>query len=115
MILAVVIFAATLAIDLFTDVRRYYQRREVNHARGVVLRLFGLVPACIFGGWYFIPVALLGYWVLFNGLYNVLTGREWFYKGQTAYLDKLERKHPWIVPVKYALFIASIIFYVLVR
>lgn len=111
MIIAWLIWLATLVIDLFTDVRRYYQRRAVDHTRGAVLRLFGLVPACALGGWAFIPVALFGYWILFNGLYNVFTGRRWFYVGGTANLDKLERRYPWIVWVKYLAFLTSIIIY----
>lgn len=109
MIYAFAIFAITLVIDLITDVHRYQSRKPVNHARGAALRLIGLVPACILGGWKFIPFALLGYWILFNGLFNIFIGQEWFYKGETAKLDRLERRHTWIVWVKYILFATSII------
>lgn len=109
MIHAFAIFTLTLVIDLFTDVRRYYDSKPINHARGAALRLLGLVPACILGGWVFIPFAFFGYWVLFNGLYNVFIGQDWWYVGGKSNLDKVERKYPAITWAKYILFIGSII------
>lgn len=111
MIYGIAIYALTIVVDLFTDVRLWYKDQKVNHFRGAALRLIGLIPACWLIGWAVIPLALFLYWILFEGMYNVLIGQKWWYIGETAKIDKLQRKYPAIKILKYVLLIFSILFY----
>lgn len=115
MIWGVIIFIVTLAVDLWTDVRLYFKKKKVNHFRGAALRLIGLVPACWLMGWISAPMLFFAYWVLFQGLYNKLIGKEWDFVGTTAKLDRFERKNPWFKWVRYAGLIISIAIYVKFR
>lgn len=113
MIYGLAIFAIVLAVDLFTDVRRYYQKRKVNHSRGLVLRLVGLAPAVYLIGLESIPMLGFGYLVLFNGLYNLLIGQKWEFVGTTAVLDRWQRRNPWFKWSKYAgLIISTVIYFI---
>jgi hypothetical protein len=109
LIWAFLIFFATLAIDLYTDIRLFYRRRPVKHVRGAILRLLGLIPACLFGGWVFVPFAFFGYWSLFDTLWGLFTSRKWPFIGSTSKLDRLQRKYPALLWFKYLGFIASIV------
>ncbi len=56
-------------------------------------------------------------WVLFDGLYNLFRGYHWWYTGSVdaddATTDKLLRKYGTAAHViKYAAFVATIIFYI---
>lgn len=95
MIYGIIIWLITLVIDLWTDVRLWYKKKKVNHVRGALLRLLGLIPACYFAKW-FAPVLLFAFWISFNGFYNILTGQKWFRKGTTAKLDKLPVWVPYV-------------------
>lgn len=111
MIYGILIFLATISADLITDVGRYYDKKKVNHTRGALLRLIGIVPAAYFMGWVSAPMLLFWYWVLFNGLYNVFIGKEWEFVGTTAWIDRMIRKHPWINWVKYGGLVNATILY----
>lgn len=111
MIFAVLIFIFVIGVDLLTDVQRYYAKRRVNHVRGGILRCIGLAPVVWLLGWQSIPMLFFLYLILFNGFYNLLIGQSWEFLGTTAKLDRLQAKVPkW---VKYALLVASILFYVI--
>lgn len=116
--IGIIIFWATWVVDLITDYRIRISGKQVNHTRGALLRVIGLIPAGLFLSLSpeFKPllqaVAVPGmffftYWSLFDPAYNILTGEKVFYIGGTASLDKLQRKHRWLVPGKY---IASVLF-----
>lgn len=115
MIYGLSIFVLVLATDLFTDVRLYYRKRKVNHSRGAVLRIVGLVPAVYFLGWIAIPAMGFIYLILFNGLYNVLIGQKWGFIGTTAKLDKWQRRNKWFSWFKYAAAIGFTILYLIVK
>jgi hypothetical protein len=80
-LLAIVLFCLTLGIDLYTDIDRWKENMAVNHKRGALLRLIGLVPVCIILGWKFVPLVGFLYWFLFDGLYNVWRGFNWWFTG----------------------------------
>lgn len=113
MIYGLTIFIVVLAVDLFTDVRLYYQKKKVNHTRGAVLRCAGLAPAVYFLGWPAIPAMGFTYLILFNGLYNVLIGQKWGFIGTSAKLDKWQRRNKWFSWFKYVAAIGSIILYII--
>jgi hypothetical protein len=114
-IYGIIIWLLTLIIDLWTDYRLYLKYRNTvrpkgygNHVRGALLRVIPLAVASFFAKW-LSPVLLFGYWILFNGFYNILTGQKWFRKGTTAKLDKLP------VWVPYVGLAVSAITYVLIK
>lgn len=93
--LAIILFIATLAIDVITDYRRWLNSRSIDHNRGVWLRAIGLIPCIILLtlsiGWAFpwwlisglISFLVVGfnYWNIFDGIFNVLRGYGWFFAG----------------------------------
>ena len=111
MIWGILIFIAVLVIDLWTDVDRYFDGRKVNHTRGAIFRVIGLAPAVYFMGWLSAPMLFFLYIILFNGLYNTFIGQKWEYVGDTAKMDRLQRKYPILKTIKYIAFIASAILY----
>lgn len=110
MIWAIGILILTLTIDLVTDIRRYYQKRAVNHFRGAALRLVGFVPACVL----YWPVVFLApaYGVVFDHAYNGFIGQPLTFVGTTARWDKLQRKHGWLIVLKYVLAVAGLIVFI---
>jgi len=116
------IFLLTLVTDLATDVWRKRTGRKVNHTRGAILRLIGLSPAgvCLimpgpYIAWILVPPVAVGvfcwYWVLFDGLYNLLTREPWGRIGETGWLDQKQRKYPWLVQAKYVGAVISVLAY----
>lgn len=55
--------------------------KKINHARGLVLRAAGLLPAAHLTGWVYLPLICAVYWLLFDGLFNVLRGLNWWSTG----------------------------------
>ena len=118
--IAIGIGAAVLIIDLVTDYQLWLKYRNevkpegsVKHKYGFWLRVAGLAPAMILGRWFLSPVIGFLYWHLFDGLYNLLTGENWFRIGTTAGTDTAQRKYPVITWLKYIGLIGSIIFFIL--
>jgi hypothetical protein len=111
-IAGIAIFIITLCVDLYTDLRLFYQKKHVNHFRGAALRCIGLAPAIYFLGWWSIPMLFFWYLVFFNGIYNLFINQSWEFVGATAAMDKLQRKHPWLKFVKYAGLIGSTFLYI---
>jgi hypothetical protein len=109
MIWGILIWIATIMIDLVTDHRLRLKKRPVNHARGALLRLVGLVPATILIPFEAIGIVWFGYWVAFEGLNNLMNGQKWGYVGETAWIDKMTRKYPVIKWLKYIGLAASIV------
>lgn len=112
MIASALIFFAVLALDLWTDLKRYFSGKQINHARGLVLRIVGLAPSVLL-----LPHdRILGAFVegilfmtLFNGIWGIATGNGWFYFGHTAVIDKLmNRLKPASYIFQYAALIALI-------
>lgn len=103
------IFFAVLAIDLWTDLRRHFAGKEINHTRGLILRIAGLAPSVLLLS----HDRLLGAFVegilfmtLFNGVWGIATGNGWFYFGHTAAIDKLMNK---LKPASYIFQYAALI------
>ena len=109
MIWGLVIFLVTLVAKLNYDLWQYHSRKTINHAREAAVVFILLTVASWLSGWISAPMWFLGFWILFNGIFNILIGQKWGYLGSTAKLDILETKYKWITAVKYALFIASVI------
>lgn len=84
--LAVIIFAATLLIDVYTDIKRWKKGVvtddvKISHIRGALLRSFGLAPVIFILGWQSIPAVGFLYWFLFDGLFNHIRGFNWWFTG----------------------------------
>ena len=94
--LAVILFVATLTIDLVTDYKIWLNNHKtIDHDRGTWLRAIGLVPAIILFtlsvGWsfpYWLIASLISflvvgfnYWNLFDGIFNLLRGYSWLFTG----------------------------------
>jgi hypothetical protein len=116
-IISIAIFLAVLVIDLWTDLHRYFAGKEINHARGLILRIIGLIPSV-----YFLPhdraigavIEALLYMTLFNGLWGVFIGHGWFYLGHTAWIDRQMRRFGVMGYVfQYGILLALILIYVL--
>jgi hypothetical protein len=118
-IIAIVITALVLAVDLITDYRLWLKYRNevkpegsVKHKYGAWLRLAGLAAPLVLG-WPFLSIAIcFVYWVFFDGIMNILMRENFFRIGTTAWLDKQQRKYPIIVWVKYIGLIGSVTFYI---
>lgn len=115
MIWALLIFVATLIAKLAVDVRLYLRGGVNKHRVGPAIVLVALVACSWLAGWTSTGMWFFGWWILFDGLYNKLIGQDWFFVGETAKLDKLQRKYPFLVILKYSLFAASIAFYFITR
>jgi hypothetical protein len=93
---AILIFLLTLAIDIWTDYKFWKRNIPVDHTRGAILRLIGLVPVLFLLGWYSIPLVGFAYWILFDGIYNLARGFKWWFTGSDdkddAMLDNLLQK-----------------------
>lgn len=122
----IILFIATLIVDLITDYRRHLKGTGINHTRGAILRLIGLVPAGIFLSFsktfqvlphiWVVPLLMICmYWIIFNGFFNVLIGQKWGYLGTTAWLDRKEQEYPWLTPGKYIGAVASIIMFIILQ
>lgn len=128
MIIAFAIINLTLAINLYLHYRRWLDRNtgvRVNHLRSAAIRAVGFIVAAIFIREF--PLVIAGtffhvcyFWLLFDGLYNILRGYPWLAIGTVekdeAKTDNLLRK---ISPkqhkiLKIGLLIASAIIYLLV-
>lgn len=81
LLLAFVIFSATLAVDLYTDIRRWKKNQPVSHTRGAILRLVGLIPVIYLLTWPSAPFVCFLYWFLFDGLYNTFRKFGWWFTG----------------------------------
>lgn len=87
-VIAAILFLATLTIDLVIDIRKWKREDyKVNH-RKKWIRGFGLVPAAILLSWQNWWLLLLSpglilflYWLIFDGLYNILRRFGWWYLG----------------------------------
>lgn len=84
-----------MLLDLATDYRLFLKRKPIDHTQGFILRLIGLTPSIIFLPGNIIYGALMeGAWylILFNGLFGIAIGQNFFYIGNTSTLDKAMRK-----------------------
>jgi hypothetical protein len=124
-IYAIILLAATLTIDLATDYRRWLRGKPINHKRGAVLRLIGLIPAVVLLSWHgslwlIIAATLMTgllYMNLFDGLFNILRGFPWFYAGsngpEDGVIENLLQEYQWLQVVKIIGAVAATIWYVL--
>lgn len=107
-----VIFGVTLITKLNLDYRQYLKGKPIRHALEAAIVFVLLIVASYFSGWAAAPMFFFGFWILFDGCFNVLIGQPWGRIGETAALDKAMRKYPVLVWFKYIGFIASIIFFI---
>lgn len=90
-IAGVTIFVATLFLDLKTDLKLWRAEKPIDHKRGALVRLVGLIPAVILVGWVpfhnvwtFISITmffLFTYWTIFDGMFNIKRSFGWWTTG----------------------------------
>lgn len=102
------IIAATLAIDVYTDTR---PTTKVKHIRGALLRAPSFAVAAWIDPWSLLLA--LPYWGLFDVLFGWVKHGKPLYLGTRSKLDKLHRKYPWLVPVKFVLGVGAVVLYIL--
>lgn len=108
MILGLIIFILTLAAKLVYDVNQYNKHLTINHAKEAFFVSLALLGASFFGGWLSVPIWFFGFWVLFDGFFNLFINQKWGYIGNTAKLDQLQHKYPFLTWIKYVALAASI-------
>lgn len=113
MIWAITIFAITIIIKLAIDLKRWQSGNVNKHSLGPGIVAGVLITCSYICGWWSVPMWFFGYWALFDTLWGVLAIRDPFYVGETAWLDKLQRKYRVLQVLKYVLAIGSIILYVM--
>lgn len=106
-LLAALIIAATLVVDVITDLKRW---GRINHIRGTWLRVPSALIAAIIHPWSLI--LWVAYMAVFNLALNIGRGLPWDYVGQTAWSDKVIRCNPWLQWVGWIAGIMSIIIYI---
>lgn len=106
---APIILLLTLAIDVYTDTR---PSTKVKHLRGILLR----VPSFAVAAWLNPWSALLAftYWAAMDTAIGWIKHGKPLYLGTRAKLDILQHKYPWLVPVKFAVGVGSLITYILI-
>lgn len=114
MIPGLLIYLLTLTVDIITDYRIWLHKKTVNHKRGALLRLIGLVPAMWLLWWEGV-LLLPAYWMLFDAVYGTLIARTPLYVGTTAWLDRLQRRYPWLMVAKFALGTGGIVAFIILR
>lgn len=81
LLLGFILFVGTLVYDLKTDLALWKEGKPINHKRGLILRLLGLIPAILLIGWpSFLFVGFL-YWFLFDGYFNTERNFDWWFTG----------------------------------
>lgn len=115
MIVALIIFFATLTGKLLIDLKQYHSRKKINHAAEAFIVACLLTLASFFAGWISAPMWFLGFWCLFDPAFALLIGQQFFYVGTTSKLDILQSKYPLVLILKYFLFIGSIILFIWLR
>lgn len=112
MIYGIIIFFVMLGLKLAVDVKLYQSRKVNNHKLGPALVFIGLIICSYLAGWLSTPMWFFGWWVLFDGFYNILIGQPWLRVGETAWLDRMQRKYHGLPWLKYTMAILSIILYI---
>lgn len=79
--LGFLIFIGVLVYDLKTDLTLWREEKPIDHKRGVILRLLGLIPAIILIGWPSCVFVGFLYWFLFDGYFNTERGFDWWFTG----------------------------------
>jgi hypothetical protein len=110
MIYSIFIFILLIIVKLAFDVRLWLNNRQNRHRWAWLVAIVLLVCSWQ-AGWESTGIWFFWYWIIFDGMYNILIGEKWWYIGETAWLDKMQRIYPFLVYVKYAGAILSIIFY----
>lgn len=110
MLISLLIFITTLGVDLYTDLR-LWDSGKINHKRGAIIRCLALAVAAVFD----VKILLLlpGYACVFDCLLCLFRGLPVFYVGTTSALDKLQRRYPALVWVKFGLGAAGVAAYLL--
>lgn len=124
---AIIWFTLVLIWDLRTDYRKW-KRAPFDHKkkwqRGVLLTPSILAFALPIGGALFFKLVfswfLVGfvYWVLFDGLFNIIRRLPWNYVGTPddwdSKLDELQRKYEWLYIAKIIVAAGLITTYILI-
>lgn len=102
-LIATILFISVLVIKLGTNLHKFHSRKPVNHSKEAVYVIAALLPSVflfsfeIDSVWNItLAVVLLmlffNFWHLFDGLYNVCRGENWWFNGSKDPDDsKLDR------------------------
>ena len=132
-IIALIWFAAVLVWELRHALRRWKAGKDIKHKWQPVKRAAMLSPAIVLltcaspAVWYFslgaaLLMVALAWWLLFDGIYNIRRGFNWWFNGSPegktddSFLDKILRRIPdraekWL---KIGALVVTVFFYVLV-
>lgn len=113
LIIALIIFFATLVIKLAVDYRLWLRGKTNRHLLGPIIVLTCLVVCSVLAGWLSTPMWFFGWWAIFDSLYALLIGQKWYYTGSTSKLDKWQATSPALKWLKYVMVPVSIILYVM--
>jgi hypothetical protein len=87
-VIAIILFLAVLVWDLITDYEKWLIHRSVKHGKEWWVRVAALLPCIALFGWFrLLPLAAaafmvaMWFWLLFDGLYNVIRGYKWWFTG----------------------------------
>lgn len=108
-LIAAIIILITLIVDAVTDLNRWDQGR-INHGRGAAIRLLVLI-GCLFIDWHSICL-WIPYGIIFDICLNLGRKLRVLYVGETAWIDRLQRRYPFLIWLKYGAGVASIIIYI---
>lgn len=117
-IISTCIFLLVLAADLITDYRLWKKNKPVNHKVGFIIRSVGLTPIFILLGARSILLVGALYFLLFDGLYNLLRGFNFWFTGSNdkddATTDNFLQSIPlWAhIALKFALIIVGVIIFI---
>lgn len=102
LIIAIVIFFATLVIKLAVDYRLWLKGKPNQHSLGPIIVFACLVICTWLAGWRSAGMFLFGWWAGFDSFIALLMGQKFYYVGNTARLDKWQRINPALLWLKYA-------------
>lgn len=104
-LISIAVFIVVLNIELYLDGRRLKKQKGIKH-RSKPLKRFFMLNASIAGfvvahpwEWYWslllvLPMIGFAWWLLFDGLYNVLRKEAWWYNG--GHNDPTEPDDGWL-------------------
>ena len=121
-IIGLALAIGVLTIDLVTDYRLWLKYRNqvkpegsVKHTYGALIRMAGLAAPIVLTFPWLASAIIFGYWIFFDGIFNLLTGENWFRIGTTSTIDKFQLKYPWARWIKYIGFILSVLLFFVIK